>query len=124
MRKKIRVENKRIELPLEFLEEWASGQTDGWYVLGIKKWYKQRSKDQNNYYWGVVIETLCEYTGYTPDEMHDCLKRKFLKSMEDQFGFEHTQSTRSLTTTEFEEYIENIKIFASVELSCYIPDPE
>jgi hypothetical protein len=124
VRYKIKIENGRIELPLESLEKWANDQKDGAYLLGVKKWYKKRSNNQNDYYWGVVIETLCDHTGYTPEEMHDCLKRKFLAKFVDDYGFEHIQTTKVLTTTEMEEYLERVKRFSSVELQCYIPDPK
>ena len=45
-----------------------------------------RSLNQNNYYWGVVIEKLSEKLGYTKDEMHDILKFKFLGVREIEFS--------------------------------------
>jgi hypothetical protein len=37
-----------------------------------------RSIQANRYYWGVIVQLLSEYTGYSVDEMHDVLKAKFL----------------------------------------------
>lgn len=103
---------------------WAEKQKDGKYALSIKKWYKPRSLQENAYYWGVVIELLCGHTGYTPEEMHDCLKAKFLPHGVDEYGLEHVKSTTKLSTVEFETYMEDIRRWASSELDVYIPDPE
>lgn len=88
----------------------------------IRRKRKKRSNPQNKYYRGVVIEILSEYCGYTPDEMHDAIKYKFLKKQTDgkplTFG-----STAGLTTIEFEELMSKIRIWASSELSVYIPEP-
>lgn len=86
---------------------------------------KQRSLKENNYYWGVVIETLVEQseTGYEPEDWHDILKNKFLMYVNDQ-GFTRTRSTTSLTTEEFERYLEKIRMWAAQELSVLIPLPK
>lgn len=84
-----------------------------------------RSMNQNNYYWGVVIEILADFTGYIQDEMHEVLKGKFLSDEKEiageQIRFSH--STAELNTTEFEEYLKDIREWASVALDCFIPLP-
>jgi len=40
----------------------------------IKPKGKSRSKNQNDYYFGVVVEILAEHTGYSREEMHEVLK--------------------------------------------------
>ena len=42
---------------------------------------KQRSNQQSRYYWGIVVQILSEHTGFTKDEVHELLKRKFLKDI-------------------------------------------
>lgn len=89
--------------------------------LTLKKKSKPRSNQQNRYYWGVVIKTLADHLGYTPDEMHDALRMKFLIDRERQLPT--IKSTTTLSTITFEEYMTSVRQWASQELDCYIPEP-
>jgi hypothetical protein len=96
------------------------------YVIDIKQYRENRSNPQNRYYWGVVIDILSAHTGFTPDEMHFELKRRFLPVFKPLPTGEEVRlpgSTATLDTLKFEEYLENIKRFAIQELECYMPDP-
>lgn len=88
-------------------------------VVGIPK--KQRSNQENRYYWGVVIKLLSDHLGYTDEEMHDALKMLFLKDNSREIPT--LRSTTELTTIEFEKYLENIKMWAANIMNVYIPDP-
>lgn len=92
------------------------------YVTVNKK-VNSRSSQQNRYYWGVVINMLAEFTGYTPDEMHDALKMLFLKIPGERGLPDRLKSTTELTTVEFENYMEQIRNWAAVELAYYVPLP-
>ena len=81
---------------------------------------KPRSLKENNYYWGIVLTLLAEATGFTPEEAHDAMRWKFLRKGQ---RFETVRSTTGLTTNEFEEYLEKIRLFAAQELNCIIPLP-
>jgi len=87
----------------------------------VRKLKKERSNEQNRYYWGVVIKLLSEHIGYIDEEMHEALKLKFLR--DDSRKIPTLRSTTDLTTIEFEEYLEKIRIWAAQELNCYIPLP-
>ncbi len=87
----------------------------------VRKWRKRRSTKQNAYYFGVVIPLLCEYFGYTDDEMHEALKIKFLSK--EGVKLPTTRSTASLSTIEFEYYIAKIKQWALEENNLLIPEP-
>jgi hypothetical protein len=87
----------------------------------VRRHKKNRSIPQNNFYWGVCIKLLCEETGYSDDEMHDALKMLFLQDRNRQIPT--LRSTASLTTVEFEEYLEKVRQWAAQELSCVIPLP-
>ncbi len=89
----------------------------------LRKQKAERSNQQNNYYWGVVIEILGGYTGYTAEEMHEALKEKFLSAIPDEHGLRKIKSTTKLSTAEFTDYLDKIKRWAVIELGCYIPDP-
>jgi hypothetical protein len=98
-------------------------------VIEIKEHKSTRSQMQNNYYWGVVIKYLADEIGYQSfeyEQLHEILKLKFLKPVPKIFNgiaYNIPQSTTKLNTSEFKDYIEDIRDFASKELNCYIPEP-
>ena len=109
----------------KFLEDCQSHEGKQVY-LTVAPYTKSRSEAQNNYYWGVVIKILSEETGFSADEMHEVLKNMFLvKVREDLKGrtFPVGVSTTKLTTAEFEEFLAKVREWASIELNCYIPEP-
>lgn len=99
----------------------------GTKLIKIEKYSKKRSNPQNRYYWGVVLKYLSEITGFSVSEMHDVLKAKFLPyeranrvtSEVVQFG----RSTTELNTLQYEEFLEQVRIWALNELDCLIPLP-
>ncbi len=85
-----------------------------------------RSNEQNRYYWGVVLKLLSEYTGYTEDEIHEVLLDKFSIKKEVKIKDEtHLIKSRShkMKTTEFEDYLTKIRMFAQIEFEILIPLP-
>ncbi len=46
----------------------------------VKSRQKDRSNNQNKYYWGVVVFLLSENLGFSSDEVHDYLRFKFLST--------------------------------------------
>ena len=110
----------------------VAGLRDGWEVeLEVTRLRATRSSQANRFYWGVVIQALHELTGYTPEELHDLMKAKFLPkhlAFTDGNGAVVEQfvlggSTRGLDTIEFYAYVEQIREWASESLGLYIPDP-
>lgn len=94
---------------------------EGDVSITVTKWRKPRSNEQNKYYWGVVVQILSDEIGYTPDEIHDELRSRFLREHGDKI--DRIKSTTELSTVEFEDYVTQIKQFASIDLNIYIPDP-
>ena len=94
----------------------------------IRKHRSQRTNDQNNYYWGVVVKILGDHFGYDPEDMHTELKRLFnhVKSKID--GQVIGGTTTKMNTVEFfqdeDSYIERICRWAAVEHQVYIPPPQ
>ena len=88
----------------------------------IERRQKRRSNAENAYYWGVVIPALCDWTGYTEDEMHDTIKQKFLFEFDTVYGLPRIRSTANLTTKEFEKLMTNIRAWAREE-GVFIPLP-
>lgn len=92
--------------------------------LVLRKKRSQRSLAQNSWYWGVVIEILASHCGYTPEEMHEALKIRFLSSrQEDERGLIKVGSTAALTTDEFIRYTNRVIQWAAEYLHVYVPDP-
>ena len=102
--------------------EWLKTLACKTVQITVKRLGKQRSTEQNRYYFGVVISMLSDESGHSRDEMHSAMKLKFL-SYYDQ-GLLFTRSTTELTTKEMEAYIEDIKRFAMEFYNLYIPNPQ
>lgn len=87
----------------------------------VRQKKKIRSVNQNSFYWGCVIPLLCETTGYGDEELHEALKIKFL--MDNTRKLPTVKSTTSLSTVEFEQYLDNIRQWAAIDLNCVVPLP-
>lgn len=95
---------------------------------------KHRSDPQNRYYWGVVVEMVrvgMKDIGdiLDKDQVHELLRYRFLKrrTIDENTGelmYEYAESTASLGTIEFSEYIEKCCQFAAEFLGVEIPLPE
>ena len=92
-----------------------------------------RSPSQNRWYWSQVVGLVAQYTGATPDDIHDIYKAKFLprviavpniRSGEVVAEFTLGGSTRKMNTSEFSTYCEAIREWAFDKLGVRIPDPE
>lgn len=100
---------------------------EGKYVqITLRTQGKPRSLNQNAYYWSVCVQMIAEETGHLPEEIHEFLKMKLLPRQSVSIGgdlFSITKSTASLSTDEFEDYLEHVRAFAANELSMTIPLP-
>lgn len=120
----------------------ASPELSSWQIAKIANFYKNhegkfvqitireqgkpRSISQNAYYHGVIVDMLAEEWGYDHDDMHEILREKFLKTQLVEFKgemIEIRKSTTKLSTGEFEEYAERIRIWAARDHSITIPLP-
>ena len=90
-------------------------------ILELKNFYKKRSDNQNQYYWGVVLQIISEETGNDLEDLHSTFKAMFLV---DRTGvIPIIKSTAKLTTIEFNDYINRIVLFVSQRLNLEIPEP-
>lgn len=110
----------------QYLREFGDVELE----IVVKPYRKMRSINQNRYYHGVVLAILSDYTGMTPDELHEFLKDKFLSEkhlMRVKGGLlvevDVPGSTAGLKTDAMEEYLKKVRLFASQECGCYIPEP-
>ncbi len=102
---------------------------DGVYKMELRRMYGRRTTgkgyeagNQNGYYWAVVLPYFGNHLGYAPDEMHSALKHKFLrKGGSDELP--KVGSTSKLDRVQWEDYMEQIRIFAMVEFGLNIPLP-
>lgn len=111
-----------LDDPIAFLSQLRSME-DRQIVLTLEYKKKLRSLKENKYYWGVVVAILQDWSGEDEAEViHEALKRKFLsgRAYKDLI---FTQSTTTLSTVEFEEYLANIRQWASLEHGVYVPSP-
>ena len=112
----------------EALLTWSDGPA----MLSVERESVTRSVQANAYYWGVVVKALVDHTGYTPDEMHDLLKIQFLpKDVALASGngtvvaaFVIGGSTTGLSTGEFYDYVERIRMWAFEKLDVDMPPPD
>ena len=127
IRHKIRVKNAKVEFlnkPLFYRD--LSQYEDKEAVLLLKPYKDLRSDNQNRYYWGVVIKLLSDELGYFPDEIHEAMKQKFLSIRHVKIGkaeYSIPESTAMKNTTDFEDYLAKIRIWASKDLELLIPLP-
>lgn len=112
-------------------------KTDGRWVWAMpEKEKKTRSIQQNRYMFGVVYKYISDFTGYETstwrddiswvvgldkDEVHSEMGKMFLTY--EKNGREYVLSTKKLSTTEMEKYLENVRMWAAKELQLYIPLP-
>lgn len=82
----------------------------------------QRTNALNRFYWKFVIGPTSEAYGYTPDEMHEAWKWKFLRLEDPDRPMPTVRSTTELTNKEMFEYIEHIRIQAAGDFSLQIPE--
>jgi len=92
------------------------------YIVSVKKQRNTRSNMQNSYYWKCIVQGLAEELGYFPNEMHDALRARFLSEYEmisindNQIAINKIGSTTSLNTKSFEQYTEQIRVWALTDL--------
>ena len=92
------------------------------YIVSVKKQRNTRSNMQNSYYWKCIVQGLAEELGYFPNEMHDALRAKLLSEYEmisyndNQIAINKIGSTTALNTKAFEQYTEQIRVWALTDL--------
>ncbi len=97
----------------------------------VKPWKEKdtRSNQQNRYYHGVLCKIMSNELGYTPEEIHEIFKGKFLSRWEVFDGKKGevelliTRSTTELKTDEFEKFTSEIRQWASIKFGIYLPEP-
>lgn len=102
---------------------WVEG-LEGLVEVIVRPRKRQRTLDQNAYYWGVALEIISKETGHTPEELHEIFKRMFLSARVIEYRGKEIRvpgSTSLLSTKEFVEYIERVKVEAG-EMGIEVPE--
>lgn len=113
------------------IKEFAKNNIGKKLILTIEEPKKDRSLNQNSYMWGVVYEYVSQFTGYTPEEVHDTCKAEFNYEMVEILNKETGEliqekkvlSTKNLSTDKMEIYLERIRRYYLTKYGLMIPLP-
>lgn len=103
-------------------DEWLKG-LDGTVDVLVRPSRKPRSNQENNYYWGVIVQMIADHLGLSPEDVHHELRRMFLRKDDGTKAFAITRSTTELFTVEAEDFYSKCRMWAAQELNLYIPLP-
>ncbi len=132
------VKDGKITLPKRLRKEVIAAFEGKQIHVVFERKKKVRTDSQNAYYWAVVIPLIMEefinlghdfQMGNKEDLQvtHDYLKSRFIKGklICDANGVELQMppSTKSLSTVEFADYIDNVCRWAAEALNLVIPQP-
>lgn len=83
------------------------------YEVTIQPYKSTRSQAQNRLMWGAWYPVICDYTGYTKEELHEIIKAKF-------FGVKEVV-TRDLQGNKMTIHLPN---GSTTKLKVHDPDPD
>lgn len=102
----------------KLFDNYVAQFNDGAYRLEITDTKSKRSDNQNAYYW-MYLGLVSDETGFTPEEIHEWAKGKFLtKDIKELFGdkVRIKSTTTKLKVGEFVEYLMKISQEVGIEL--------
>lgn len=97
--------------------------------LTVEEVTKRRTLSQNALMWkwlNEVADKMAEYSGHTPEEIHDFFKRKFLSPTLVTIAGETVEryTTTKMNTAEMSAYMDRIYAFVTGECGIYLTLPE
>ena len=106
----VRPEN-RLDV-LQIIHQWLLAQVVESLPLEvvIKPYKRNRTVEQNDYYW-TVLTHISQETGYTKDDLHDMMRYKFLGMQKKEVAgvvIEYLPSTTKLKVGDMADYITQI----------------
>jgi hypothetical protein len=111
----------------EFFNQYVLSMKDGDVLLSVRREGKNRSDNQNRYYWAVVIRLIAQELGYEGksdlERLHVWIQEQVdhVTIMHD--GAKIASGTSSLSTVEMEDYLSKVRSWASSFLNIYVPLP-
>lgn len=109
--------------------KWFKGMlqmySDADVVVTLERKKNSKSKEQQGYYWGIILQYISEYTGQSPEDLHDIFKAKYLRRKKLWRGADMVTigSTSRLSANEMSEFMQNV-ILEGNELGIEIPPPD
>lgn len=94
--------------------------------LEVDRVRSKRSLAQNALYWGVWLPIIADYTGYSPEQLHQTFKDMFLPKETITINGKTRSimgSTAKLSTSEFNEYLMRIEAEVA-EMGISLPSSE
>ena len=94
---------------------------DGDVILSLRRAYATRSKLQNRYYWGALVDPIANHCGMSPADLHEALKQKFLpvnvvwhgNGVLADDGVVIGGTTTTLSIRQFGDYCDAIRVWAA-----------
>ena len=85
-----------------------------------------KTLQQLRYLWGVVYRIISEHTGFTPEEVSEVYKKKFLTYQKEHKGkvYDFARGLSILKKEEAAEFIKKVINHAQTELELIIPEPD
>ena len=84
-----------------------------------------KTLQQLRYLWGVVYKIISEHTGFTPEEVSEVYKKKFLTYQKEHKGkmYDFTKGLSDLKKSEMVAFIDKVIRHATADLNLIIPEP-
>lgn len=120
------IDGGKLTVPDEDGFKRAIASLAGRVLITIEYVKGKRSTRQNKYLWGVCYKLIADYTGHSPEEIHEICKLKFNLKKVDLPNGEHYEiggSTAEMDIAEFSRYTEELRQWAAVDLSVVLPEP-
>lgn len=109
---------------LEHLSRGLAEMPDGEVLVTVSLPRATRSSRLNRLYWAGYVRPFSEHTGYTPMEVHEYFKQRFLSKHSKRLVIADTHgevrdeaeigalTTKTLSETEFKDYLREIEALA------------
>jgi len=131
---KTKVENGNLKQNRKLIKQAIESFEGKEIVLKIERVTKQRSNQQNNFYWGVIVtitkQAILEYWGevWSEKEIHTYLLQNvptYRQVVNIKTGevSEVLKSSSQMTTTEMCDWWERIRQYMAVNFDVQIPEP-
>lgn len=99
----------------------------GKHIVVIKRYYQKRTLKMNNFYW-LWVTAIAHEIGEDKNTVHEALKRKFLKwekkELPGELDYYSPGHTSDCDTKEFNEYLNQIHLWAYSFLNMHLPYPD
>ena len=112
--------NGKLEINRSKIDEYIKMLGNCKIILEIKKIRAKRTTNQNALYW-IWLQEISNDTGYETEELHNTFRAMFLTDRSKKLPL--VRSTTVLSTLEFMQYMEKIKLEA-ISLGINLSEPK